>query len=70
MAEYHVNCGVAGIYAGTLNKKGDSWRNKSNVTEEAVCAVAEYLLTNQKEFHFDYRGKKYIMRILEGENNE
>lgn len=70
MAEYHVGCGIAGIYAGTLNKKSDLWRNKSEVTEEAVCAVAEYLLTNQKEFHFDYRGKKYIMRILEGEKNE
>ena len=21
MAEYHVGCGIAGIYAGTLNKK-------------------------------------------------
>lgn len=69
MAEYHVGCGIASIYAGTLNKK-DEWRNRSNVTDEAVCAVAEYLLTNQKEFHFDYRGKKYIMRILEGEKNE
>lgn len=69
MAEYHVGCGIASIYAGTLNKKGE-WRNRSNVTDEAVCAVAEYLLTNQKEFHFDYRGKKYIMRILEGEKNE
>jgi len=70
MAEYHVNCGVAGIYAGTLNKKDNSWRNRSNVTNEATCAVAQYLLTNQKEFHFDYHGKKYIMRILEGGNNE
>lgn len=70
MAEYHVGCGITNIYAGILNKKGDSWRNRSNVTDEAVCAVAQYLLTNQKEFHFDYHGKKYIMRILEGEKNE
>lgn len=69
MAEYHVGCGFTSVYAGTLNKKGE-WRNRSNVTDEAVCAVAEYLLTNQKEFHFDYHGKKYIMRILEGEENE
>lgn len=65
MTEYHVGCGFAGIYAGILNKKGDLWRNKSEVTHEALCAVAEYLLINKKEFHFDYHGKKYIMRILE-----
>lgn len=69
MAEYHVGFGVTSIYAGTLNKKGE-WRNRSNVTDEAICAVAEYLLTNQKEFHFDYHGQRYIMRILEGEENE
>lgn len=69
MAEYHVGCGFTNIYAGTFSKKGE-WRNRSNITDEAVCAVAEYLLTNQKEFHFDYHGKKYIMRILEGEENE
>ena len=70
MTEYHVGCGVFGIYAGILNKKRDLWRNKSDVTDEAVCAVAQYLIQNQKEFHFDYHGKKYIMRILEGEENE
>ena len=32
MIEYHVGCGVFGIYAGTLNKNGDKWRNKSDVT--------------------------------------
>lgn len=35
MAEYHVGCGIAGIYAGTLNKQGTEWLNKSEVTEEA-----------------------------------
>lgn len=68
MTEYHVGCGVFGIYAGTFNKKGE-WRNKSDVTDEAVCAVAQYLIQNQKEFHFNYHGEKYIMRILEGEND-
>lgn len=43
MAEYHVGCGLAGIYAGTVNKGGETWRNKSNVTDEALAAVATYL---------------------------
>lgn len=42
MAEYHVGCGMAGIYAGTLNKQGTEWLNKSEVTEEARMAVAQY----------------------------
>lgn len=46
MAEYHVGCGLAAIYAGTLNPKTkdgyQTWRNKSDVTEEAINAVAQY----------------------------
>ena len=45
MAEYHVGCGVFGIYAGTLDSKNKNmWRNKTDVTEEAICAVAQHLL--------------------------
>lgn len=47
MAEYHVGCGAFGIYAGTLNpprKDGlQMWRQKSDVTEEAVDAVVQYI---------------------------
>lgn len=47
MAEYHVGCGAFGIYAGTLNpprKDGlQMWRQKSEVTEEAIDAVAQYI---------------------------
>lgn len=42
MAEYHVACGLAGIYAGTLNKRGTEWLKKSEVTEEARKAVIQY----------------------------
>ena len=65
MAEYHVGCGIFDIYAGTLNKKGDLWRNKSEVTNEALCAVAQYLLTNEKEFHFNFKDNKYVLAIIE-----
>lgn len=47
MAEYHVSAGVFGIYAGTLMPKKDGkpqmWRNKSDVTDEAICAVRDYM---------------------------
>jgi len=56
MAKYHVSAGVFGIYAGTLMPKKDGkpqmWRNKSDVTDEAICSVRDYMLSeclNEKE---------------------
>lgn len=43
MADYHVGCGLAGIYAGTLQNP-NKWRNKSDVTDEAICAVRDYMV--------------------------
>lgn len=43
MPEYHVGCGITGIFAGTLNKKGDMWLHKSNVTDEAIDAVIGHM---------------------------
>ncbi len=44
MAEYHVGCGMAGIYAGTLNKNKTMWQNKTEVTDEAISAVRDYMV--------------------------
>lgn len=63
MAEYHVGCGIAGIYAGTLNKKGDKWVNKSDVTDEAIKAVAQYFLEHDEALEFNYHGKHYRLSI-------
>lgn len=72
MAEYHVGCGITGIYAGTLNKKGDKWINKSKVTDEAICAVAQFLLENEKAMEFIYQGGRYRLAVepQESEDNE
>lgn len=72
MAEYHVRAGVFGIYAGTLNPNGDTWRNKSEVTREALCASAQYLLEHDKELQFTRKadGKWFAMRIVEIEPKE
>ena len=67
MAEYHVGCGIAGIYAGTLKSNGYVWRNKSDVTHEALCAVAQHLLFNGIEFRFKHKDQWYVMRIEEFE---
>ena len=70
MAEYHVGCGIAGIYAGTLNKKGNLWTNKSDVTDEAVSAVAQYLLERGEALEFDYRGGRYRLAVSKVESEE
>lgn len=45
MAEYHVGCGAFGIYAGTLNSRNKNmWQNKSEVTDEAIGAVRDYMI--------------------------
>lgn len=45
MAEYHVGCGVFGIYAGTLEPKNKNlWKDNSDVTEEAITAVRNYMV--------------------------
>ena len=43
MAEYHVGCGTFGIYAGTLKKNNKEWKDKTECTDEALCAVRDYL---------------------------
>lgn len=70
MAEYHVGCGLAGIYAGTLRSK-DKWKNKSEVTKEALDAVVCYLIMNESECRFIGKdGKKYVMRVEEFTEDE
>lgn len=69
MAEYHVGCGLFGIYAGTL-KNSTEWRNKTECTDEAMCACAQYLFYNNKEFRFEQKGKVYAMRIEELKEGE
>ena len=65
MAQYHVGCGITAIYAGTLNKKGNMWLNKSVVTDEAFNAVAQYCLDHNEAMDFDYNGKRYRLSVGE-----
>ena len=63
MNEYHVGCGITGIFAGTLNKSGTMWRNKSDVTDEAISAVARYLLEHEEALVFNHQGKEYRLSV-------
>jgi hypothetical protein len=69
MDEYHVRCGLFGIYAGT-HKNSDEWKDKSEVTIEALNSVAQYLLTNHKELRFTHKDMKYVLKVEEIERSE
>lgn len=70
MADYRIGCGAFGIYAGVLNKKGDKWLHKSDVTDECINASAQFLLENDQCLKFEYKGKKYVMRIDERKESD
>lgn len=65
MPDYHVGCGAFGIYAGTLNRTKTLWQNKSEVTNEAICAVAEYMLQENKRMRFEKNGKLFELKVQE-----
>lgn len=70
MAEYHVGCGMTKIYAGTLNKQGNLWTRKSDVTDEAISAVAQFLLEHEEAMNFNYHGKRYRLAVEPQESEE
>lgn len=79
MAEYHVSAGLFGIYAGRINKKGDKWLEKSDVTEECFHAVRDYLVMECEEKKLSQTGFEWnrtdgkivelMVSIKDGEND-
>lgn len=63
--EYHVGCGITAIYAGLLNKNKTLWLKKSDVTNEAITAVAQYCIEHNEALSFECNGKKYILSVSE-----
>lgn len=68
MTEYHVGCGMSGILAGTVRDYKDGrrvWAHKSDVTDEAIGAVAGYLLDYDLEIEFSRNGREYVLKVEE-----
>ena len=73
MANYYVGTGeITGeIYAGVLSKDSRTWRNRSIVTDEAICAVLDHLINQMeqnKQEWFGYEwtrkdGRKVVLSI-------
>ena len=71
MAEYHVGCGLFGIYAGTIKKNSEEWLNKSEVTDEAIQAVVMHMYwkipkgEHDFAYGFKMRDGKYVRLKIE-----
>lgn len=63
--DYHLGVGETGIFAGLLDRRGKIWMRKSDVTDEAFRAVAQYLLEQNQLIEFTYRGKRYELAVSE-----
>lgn len=72
MAEYHVGCGAFAIYAGTLNSKNKNlWQNKSEVTDEAIEAVRDYIVeTELGGFDSEKKSGGYAWTLKDGRTVE
>lgn len=62
MAEYHVGAGLFGIYAGTLNKSKTMWQNKTECTDEALCAVRDYLKSEADSQNLNRAGYEWTLK--------
>lgn len=56
MSEYHVSCGMFGIYAGTVKRNGTEWKDKTRVTDEAIEAVRDWLLSEAQFYNRTFSG--------------
>ena len=64
MADYHVGAGeITGeIYAGVLAKNSKTWRNRSVVTDEAICAVRDHLINQMEQNKQDWFGYEWTRK--------
>lgn len=65
MNEYHVSCGMFGIYAGTVKRNGTEWKDKTRVTDEAIEAVRDWLLSEAQFYNRTFSG--YTWTTKDGE---
>lgn len=70
MSEYHIGCGIDGIYAGRLNKAKTMWLQKNNVTEDALASVRDYLRSHIEDgknsfgYEWDTKDGKVVSLVV------
>lgn len=65
MSNFKVGCSplTSKIYAGKVLKNGTWAKNKHDVTDTAVNAVAQHLLQLQQKVQFTYQGEVYELKV-------
>jgi hypothetical protein len=46
------------------------WVNKTEVTHEAIAAVAQFLIEHEEAMKFNYRGKRYMLSVVQLESED
>lgn len=67
MSKIRIGCSplTGTIYAGSVSKTGLWGKNKVDVTDEAVSAVAQSLLHTEELLRFSHQGKQYELKVVE-----
>lgn len=63
MPKYGIGTGVAGIYAGILKNKNE-FKDKSEVTEQALSSVAIFLLEDTDSHSWEHPIKNHKKIVL------
>lgn len=65
--EFKAGCSplTSRIFVGTVLKNGIWGKDKKDVTETVVGAVAQHLIQLDQSVTFNMDGKKYILRVDE-----
>lgn len=61
--KYSIGCGNFGIYAGILKPNDREWKDKTEVTLDAMGAVAQHMVEHPGVFRFEYQGKKMVLKV-------
>jgi hemin uptake protein HemP len=67
MSKIRIGCSplTGTIYAGSVSKTGLWAKNKVDVTDEAVRAVAQSLLQTEEMLRFSHGGKQYELKVVQ-----
>lgn len=62
--EFHVGIGeISGtVYAGTLMQNGTVWKDRSDVTDEAIAAVRDHLMQKAKAEGLETYGHSWKLK--------
>lgn len=62
--EFHVGIGEISdtIYAGTLMRNGTVWKDRSDVTDEAIAAVRDHLMQKAKADGLETYGHSWKLK--------